>query len=120
MNKKGTRATNGEGSIYDTIQKIDRKEKRLNFVCDICKNCNDWSLCNNRQGTNKCQKCLECTACLKKNYCDRFYCYNRVNAQITIDSKQHTVATKTSRKDTVAEKKKKETDVENRHICEKI
>ena len=36
-----------------------------------------------------------------------------VLAQITIDKKQQTVGTKTNRKDTVAEKKKKETDATN-------
>lgn len=36
MNKKGTRRANGEGSIYNTIQKIKRPEK-LDYECDICK-----------------------------------------------------------------------------------
>lgn len=68
MSKKLGRNGNKEGSIYNTIQKIDRKQKRLNFVCDTCKNCDNWSICNNRTGTNKCQKCIECTACLKKEF----------------------------------------------------
>ena len=60
MNNTSTRRANGEGSIYDTIQKIKRA-KKLNHECNICKNCTDRSLCNNRAGTNKCQKCIECT-----------------------------------------------------------
>ena len=119
MNNKGTRNTNGEGCIYNTIQKIDRKNKRLNFVCDICKNCDDWSICNNRTGTNKCQKCIECTACLKKNYCDRFYCYNRYPAQISIDGKQKTVANEKKKIDTVEKKKEIEAQVQTKTYVKK-
>lgn len=115
MNRKGTRATNGEGSISNTIQKIKKKFDNTN-MCKICSECKDKSLCNNRQGWDKCDKCKNCKEeCLK--YCDRFYCRKMVLAQITIDGKQHTVGSKTNRKDTVTEKKKKETDVENRNIC---
>ena len=110
-NNRGTRATNGEGTIYKTIQKIDRKHNRLDFVCDICKNCDDWSICNYREGTKKCEKCLKCNKCLTKNFCDRFYCREMVGAQITVDGNQVSVASKRTRKETVAEKKKKEADV---------
>ena len=106
MAKKLGRNGNGEGSVYNTIQKIDRKEKRLNFICDVCKNCNDWSVCNNRTGTNKCTKCLECTACLKRNYCDRFYCYNRYPAQITLDDGSRTTVSNESTRTASVEKKK--------------
>ena len=42
MNNTGTRRANGEGSIYDTIQKIKRP-KKLGHECEICKNCTDRS-----------------------------------------------------------------------------
>lgn len=106
MSKKLGRNGNKEGSIYNTIQKIDRKNSRLDFVCEICKNCNDWSICNNRSGTNKCQKCIECTACLKKGFCDRFYCYNRYPAQITLDDGSRTTVANSSTRSRAVEKKK--------------
>lgn len=106
MSKKLGRNGNKEGSIYNTIQKIDRKQKRLNFVCDTCKNCDNWSICNNRTGTNKCQKCIECTACLKKGVCDRFYCYNRYPAQITLDDGSRTIVSNANTRTESVEKKK--------------
>ena len=32
MNNTGTRRAKGEGTIYETIQKKDRKHNRLNFI----------------------------------------------------------------------------------------
>ena len=131
MNNKGTRRTNGEGSIYNTIQKIKRP-KKLNHECNICKNCTDRSLCNNRTETNKCQKCIECTECLSsKNYCDRFYCYFRYQAQISIDKKQTTVANENKRKSAVDKKLETEAKIRTKsyvkrneitiiEICKKI
>lgn len=110
MNKKGTRNTNGEGGIYPIISKTDRKKNRKDFVCDICKNCSDWSVCNYRQGTNKCQKCVDCSDCLKPRFCDRFYCYAYNQAQISVNGTQTTVANEKKRKDAII--KKKETEVE--------
>lgn len=111
MNKKGTRATNGEGYIGTTIQKIKKKFDNTN-MCKICANCKDRTDCNNRQGHEKCDKCKNCKEeCF--HYCDRFYCRKMVLAQITVDGEQKTVGTKTNRKDTVAAKKKKEADAEN-------
>lgn len=119
MNNKGTRRANGEGSIYDTIQKIKRP-KKLNHECEICKNCTDRSLCNNRSGTNKCQKCIECTECLKsKNYCDRFYCYFRYQAQISIDKKQTTVANENKKKAAVDKKLETEAKVQTKTYVKK-
>lgn len=109
MNKKGTRNTNGEGCIYNTIAKQKRKIF-LSEECSICKNCTDRSVCNNRSGYDKCEKCENCkTECL--NYCDRFYCYERNQAQITINGKQTTVANEKKRKDAVQKKKETESKV---------
>lgn len=120
MAKKLGRNGNKEGSIYNTIQKIDRKEKRLDFVCDTCKNCKDWSICNNRAGTNKCQKCLECTACLKRGVCDRFYCYNRYPAQITLDDgSRTTVSNANTRTESVEKKKEVEAQIQTKSYVKK-
>lgn len=116
MNNKGTRRANGEGSIYDTIQKIKRPNK-LDHECDICKNCTDRTECNNRTGTKKCQKCTECTACL--SYCDRFYCYYRYQAQISIDKKQTTVANENKKKAAVDKKLETEAKVQTKTYVKK-
>lgn len=128
MNSKGTRATNGEGSIYNTIQKIKRT-KKLKQECSICSNCNDRTACNNRTGTLKCKKCEECTECLK--YCDRFYIYQRVQAQISVNGKHTTVANESKRKNAVEKKKNTEAKVQTNsyiyksnvtllQLCEKV
>lgn len=119
MNKKGTRATNGEGYVGNTIQRIDRRKNRLNFICDICKNCNDWSFCDNRIGSKKCQKCTDCEKCLEKGFCDRFYCYPINQVQITIDGKQTTVANEKKKKDAIAKKKEAEAKVFNNTFVKK-
>lgn len=119
MNNTGTRRGNGEGSIYDTIQKIKRN-KKLSHECDICKNCTDRTLCDNRSGSKKCQKCIECTECLKdKQYCDRFYCYFRYQAQITIDKKQTTVANEAKKKTAVDKKLETESKVQTKTYIKK-
>ncbi|MDY2736240.1 tyrosine-type recombinase/integrase [Intestinibacter sp.] len=119
MNNKGTRRANGEGYIGDVIQKIKRP-KKLNHICDICKNCTDRSLCNNRTGTEKCQKCIDCKECLKdKNYCDRFYCYFRYQAQISIDKKQTTVANENKKKAAVDKKLEVEAKVQTKSYVQK-
>lgn len=129
MNKKGTRNTNGEGCIYNTIAKQKRKIF-LSEECEICKNCTDRTACNNRIGYEKCKKCEECKIeCL--TYCDRFYCYERNQAQITINGKQTTVANEKKRKDAVLKKKETEAKVQTKNyiqrngitiieVCEKI
>ena len=116
MNKKGTRRANGEGSIYNTIQKIKRP-KKLDYECDICKNCTDRTECNNRTGTKKCQKCTECTSCL--TYCDRFYCYQRYQAQISIDKKQTTVANESKKKAAVDKKLETEAKIQTKTYVKK-
>ena len=129
MNKKGTRATNGEGYVGTTIQKI-KKQFDNSKMCSICMSCTNRSMCNNRIDWTKCEKCKNCKEeCLK--YCDRFYCRKMVQAQITIDGKQVSVASKRTRKESIEEKKRKESDVlcgtyvkkDNRtvyHFCKEV
>lgn len=109
MSKTGTRNTNGEGYIGNTVAKHKRKQF-LSEECSICKKCKDRTACNNRVGYVKCQKCKDCkTECLK--YCDRFRCYSVVQAQITIDGKQTTVANSKTRKEAVEKKKNTEAEL---------
>lgn len=117
MNKKGTRTTNGEGCIYNTVAKQKRK-KFLPEECEICKKCTDRAACNNRTGYDKCKKCEECkTECL--HYCDRFYCYERNQVQITINGKQTTVANEKKRKDAVEKKRETEAKVQTKTYVKK-
>ena len=75
------RRSNGEGSVYEFIQKVKKDNKNLN-ICETCKNCNNKELCNNREDCKKsCDKCKKCTKCL--NYCDRYYIYKRSVSQAT-------------------------------------
>ena len=77
---KGRRA-NGEGSIYEFIQKVKKDNTNLE-MCEICKNCTNRQLCSNREDCRKlCDKCQKCTNCLK--YCDRYYIYKRSASQAT-------------------------------------
>ncbi len=77
---KGRRA-NGEGSVYEFIQKVKKKNTNLE-ICEICKNCNNQELCHNREDCkNLCDKCKNCIECLK--YCDRYYIYERSVSQAT-------------------------------------
>lgn len=77
---KGRRA-NGEGSVYEFIQKVKRNNKNLE-ICETCRNCTNRALCNNREDCKKlCDKCKNCTTCLK--YCDRYYIYERHVSQAT-------------------------------------
>ena len=48
---KGRRA-NGEGSVYEFIQKIKKDNTNLT-ICETCKNCNNKELCNNRKDCKK-------------------------------------------------------------------
>ena len=117
MNKKGTRATNGEGYVGTTIQKV-KKNFDNSKMCAICINCNDKTKCNGRQDWTKCDLCKNCREdCLK--YCDRFYCRKIVQAQITVNGKQITVANKKNRKDAIQKKKEEEASVENGYYISK-
>lgn len=97
----GKRRANGEGSIFETIKR-NKRPFFLKDECTTCKNCTDRSVCNNRIGYDKCNICKECTSCLK--YCDRFYCYKIVSAQI----KHQSVASGTNAKEVAQKKKEKE------------
>lgn len=101
----GKRQANNEGSIYNTIQKNKKKFDNTK-MCKICSECTDRTLCNNRTGWDKCIKCKECqTECLK--YCDRFYCYDKSFAQITVNKVQKTVANAQTKKDVAIKKREK-------------
>lgn len=104
------RRAKGEGSLYTTIQKIDRKKHRKEEMCSICKNCTDRTICNNRQGTNKCQICKECQECL--NYCDRFYCHKIYVAQATVNGKKKTLDSGKHQKEVKKEKNKQLAKIE--------
>lgn len=77
---KGRRA-NGEGTVYEFIQKVKKDNKNLE-ICETCKSCTNTDLCNNREDCKKlCDMCKNCTICLK--YCDRYYIYQRNVSQAT-------------------------------------
>ncbi len=96
MSEKGSRRANGEGSIYETIKKNKKKFDNTK-MCNICKNCTNKSICNNRSGWIKCDKCSKCKECLK--YCDRFYCYPIKSAQISVDGTRKSVGTAKTKKE---------------------
>lgn len=78
---------NGEGTIYETIQKNKRKDF-LKDICNTCKNCKHKC---NRELFEKCNKCKSCKDCLK--YCDRWRCYKVTKAQITIGNERKSAGT---------------------------
>lgn len=76
--KRGRRG-NGEGSIYEFIQKQKRNNSNLE-MCATCKECTNREICLNREKCSTlCDKCKQCTDCL--NYCDRYYIYERCASQ---------------------------------------
>lgn len=105
------RRAKGEGTLYKTIQKEDRKQYRLKIECETCRNCTNRELCDNRIGTKKCKKCKECTECL--NYCDRFYCHVYHLAQATINGRQQTIATGKKQKEVNRKKTEKLSKIDN-------
>lgn len=78
----GKRRANGEGTIFSTIQKNQKKFDNTK-MCETCATCTDRSKCNNRITWDKCEKCKQCKQCLK--YCDRFYCYQKTQSQDSIN-----------------------------------
>ena len=85
---------NGEGTVYETIQKIKRKFDNTK-MCKICSECKDRRYCNNRTGYIKCDKCLNCTS----KDCDRFYIYKKSFAQISTSEGRKTVGTGKTKKE---------------------
>lgn len=85
---------NGEGTIYETIQKIKRKFDNTK-MCKICSECKDRSYCNNRIGYVKCDKCINCTS----KDCDRFYIYKKSFAQISTKEGRKTVGAGKTKKE---------------------
>ena len=119
MSKKFGRNGNGEGSVYNTIQKSKKKFDNTN-ICPICSKCNDRSFCSNRTNWNKCKKCQECTICLKKGVCDRFYCYNRFPAQITLnDGTRTTISNANTRSKSIEKKKEIEAQIQTSSYVKK-
>ena len=111
------RRANGEGTVYKTIQKVKRK-KILEKECHICANCTDRSLCNNRVGYDKCDKCKNCkTECLK--YCDRFYCQELWVGQATVNGKTKTLSTGSKQRDVSEKKQEIQTNFKNGFVVEK-
>lgn len=103
----GKRRSNGEGSIYETIKKNKRKVF-LNEECETCRNCTQKC---NRLNFEKCDKCKNCKDCLK--YCDRFYCYRTVEAQVNHKS----IARGTKEKEVRQKKQEREEEL---NIAENI
>lgn len=119
MGKKFGRNGNGEGTIYNTIQKTKRAFDNSK-MCPICSECSDRSFCENRTNWNKCEKCKNCTICLKKGVCDRFYCYNRFSAQITLDDgTRTTVSNAKTRSKSIQEKKEAEAKIQTKSYIKK-
>lgn len=109
---------NNEGSLYYVVEKHKRKKFREEGECEICKNCTDRTACNGRVGWDKCQKCKDCKeVCLK--YCDRFDCYGKYNAQITINGKHTTVGSGKKRKDAATKKLEAESKVHTKNYVRK-
>lgn len=107
----------GEGTLFKTIQKFKRK-KFLDEECAICKKCTDRTQCNGRVGYDKCQKCKDCKEeCLI--YCDRFRCYERVNAQVYAHGKQRTVGTGTKQKEVNKKKTENLSKIDNGKFVDK-
>ena len=98
---------NGEGTIYETIQKIKRKFNNTK-MCKICSECKDRSYCNNRTGYVKCDKCINCTS----KDCDRFYIYKKSFAQISTKEGRKTVGTGKTKKEASNKKAIEEEKIE--------
>lgn len=100
-----SKRANGEGTLYITIQKIPKNFDNTQ-MCKVCATCTDRTICNDRQGYIKCEKCKSCKEeCLK--YCDRFRCYQRACAQILENNERHTVGSGKTKKEANDKKKEK-------------
>ena len=92
---------NGEGTIYSTIQR-NKRTKFLDEECDICKSCTQKC---NRENFERCDKCINCIDCLK--YCDRYYCYKTMKAQITVNNERKSAGTGKNTKEIKEKKEEK-------------
>lgn len=93
----------GEGTIYETTQKIKRDFDNTN-MCKVCSECADKSICNQRTNWNKCDKCKKCDG----KDCDRFYIYKKTFAQISTKDGRKTLASGRNKKETNLKKEKNE------------
>lgn len=100
---------NGEGTVYETIQKIKKKFDNTK-MCKICSECKDRSYCNNRTGYIKCDKCLNCTS----KDCDRFYIYKKSFAQISTAEGRKTVGIGKNKKEASNKKTLEEEKLEKK------
>lgn len=99
---------NGEGTVYDTVQKIKKKFDNTK-MCKICSMCTDRSLCNQRADWTKCTKCENCKG---DKSCDRFYIYDRAFAQISTENGRKTVGNGKNKKEANSRKNKKQEELE--------
>lgn len=111
-----SKTSNGDGTLYHTIEKKKRKN-RLENECDICKNCKNRQECDNRTGTKKCKKCQECKDCL--NYCDRFYCYPKWIAQVTVNKQRKTISAGANKKEVNKKKREKLVEIDKNNFIDK-
>ena len=106
---------NGQGSVFNVIRKVKRKNGFLKEECSICKSCKNKC---NRELFEKCDKCIDCKEeCLK--YCDRFYCYSHYDAQVTINGKQTTIASSKRQKETTNKKLQVESQIHTKDYVKK-
>ena len=96
---------NGEGTIYNTIQK-NKRSKFLEKMCNTCKDCTEKC---NREQFEKCDKCINCKDCMK--YCDRYYCYKVTKAQVTVNNQRKSAGTGKNSKEVNEKKSVKEKEL---------
>lgn len=101
---------NGEGTVYDTVQKVKRNFDNTK-MCKICRECKDRSLCEERKGWIKCDKCKDCKG---DKTCDRFYIYKKSFAQISTKNGRKTVGNGKNKKEVITKKDIKEAELKIR------
>lgn len=101
---------NGEGTIYETVQKLKKNFDNTN-MCKICIDCKDRSLCNERKDWTKCDRC--------KN-CDHFYIYKKTFAQVSTDNGRITVANGKNKKEVNEKKDEKETEIKLKNMHDMV
>ena len=96
---------NGEGTIYNTIQ----KNKRGRFLAEMCTTCSSCTKKCNREEFERCEKCVNCQECTK--YCDRYYCYKVTKAQVSIKNQRKSAGTGKNTKEVNEKKNLKEKEL---------